>query len=536
MGLYDEAVDTLYRATWDYAYHSAAYLELARISSLKGDLQKALNQINESLSTNSRNNSSMELKSSILRRLGNYKEAMEALAGLPENDPLDFRAENEKYLILKESGDTQGAEKPLADLKLKMRDFDQNYLELGIAYLNDGLTDEAEEVFRRFTGKNPLVCYYLGFIQDKKGNKTEATKLFKDGSDMSVDYVFPFRLETAKVLKLASEYHADDAKPWYYLGNLLYDKQPGKAIEAWENAVRLDPSLAIAHRNLGWGYYHHQGDGLKAIASYEKALSLKKDEPVYYEELDALYEMSNAPVEKRLTLFEESNDIVSKRDDAFARQITVLTLAGKPEKSVEYLTGRKFNYREGSSRVRDIIIDAHLMLGKKYFGEKKYNKALEEFLLAQVPEEEAGESRSGNRNLQVDYFIGMAYDALGNRSKAKKYYALSTVQESGNSSFIKYFQGLSWLKLGKKTDAADAFNALITEGEREIKQSSSGEVDFFAMFGTKEAENARLSNAYLLKGLGYKGLGNTTAAKDNLQKAVELSASNLYAITELSAL
>jgi tetratricopeptide (TPR) repeat protein len=536
MGLYDEAVDTLYRATWDYAYHSAAYLELARISSLKGDLQKALNQINESLSTNSRNNSSMELKSSILRRLGNYKEAMEALAGLPENDPLDFRAENEKYLILKESGDTQGAEKPLADLKLKMRDFDQNYLELGIAYLNDGLTDEAEEVFRRFTGKNPLVCYYLGFIQDKKGNKTEATKLFKDGSDMSVDYVFPFRLETAKVLKLASEYHADDAKPWYYLGNLLYDKQPGKAIEAWENAVRLDPSLAIAHRNLGWGYYHHQGDGLKAIASYEKALSLKKDEPVYYEELDALYEMSNAPVEKRLTLFEESNDIVSKRDDAFARQITVLTLAGKPEKSVEYLTGRKFNYREGSSRVRDIIIDAHLMLGKKYFGEKKYDKALEEFLLAQVPEEEAGESRSGNRNLQVDYFIGMAYDALGNRSKAKKYYALSTVQESGNSSFIKYFQGLSWLKLGKKTDAADAFNALITEGEREIKQSSSGEVDFFAKFGTKEAENARLSNAYLLKGLGYKGLGNTTAAKDNLQKAVELSASNLYAITELSAL
>ena len=34
--LYDEAIDTLYRATWDYAYHSAAYLELARISCLKG--------------------------------------------------------------------------------------------------------------------------------------------------------------------------------------------------------------------------------------------------------------------------------------------------------------------------------------------------------------------------------------------------------------------------------------------------------------------------------------------------------------------
>ncbi len=128
----------------------------------------------------------------------------------------------------------------------------------------------------------------------------------------------------------------------------IYDKQPDNAIEAWENAVRLDPSLAIAHRNLGWGYYHHQGEGLKAITSYEKAISLKKDEPVYYEELDALYEMSNAPVEKRLALFEGNNEVVSKRDDAFARQITVLTLAGKPDKAVEYLTGRKFNYREGS--------------------------------------------------------------------------------------------------------------------------------------------------------------------------------------------
>jgi tetratricopeptide (TPR) repeat protein len=533
LGLYNEAVDTLYRATWDYACHSAAYLELARISALKGDFQKALDQVNESLTTNSRNNSAIGLKSSILRRLGNYKSATAALAELPENDPLDFRAGNEVYHILKQSGENQKADKALADLKLKMRDFDQNYLELGIAYLNDGLTDEAEDVFNRFQGKNPLVCYYLGYIRDRKGNKTEAAKLFKEGSELPVDYVFPFRLETVNVLKLASVYNPNDAKPWYYLGNLLYDKQPGKAIEAWEVAVRLDPSLAIAHRNLGWGYYHHQGDGLKAISSYEKAMALNKNEPVYYEELDALYEMSNAPVEKRLKLFEGNNEVVSKRDDAFAHQITVLTLAGKPEKSVEYLTGRKFSYREGSSRVRDILIDAHLMLGKKYMAEKNYNKALEEFLLAQVPEEEAGGSRLGNRNLQVDYFIGSAFEALGNKSNAKKYYSLSTAQESRNSSYIKYYQGLSYSRLGKKKEADDAFNGIIEEGERQVKQSASNEVDFFAKFGEKEAENARLSNAYLLKGLGYKGLGNSTSAKENLLKAVELSASNLYAITEL---
>jgi tetratricopeptide (TPR) repeat protein len=533
LGLYDEAVDTLYRATWDNAYHSAAYLELARISALKGDFRKALMQVNESLSTNSRNNSAIGLKSSILRHLDNNRDAMEVLAGLPETDPLDFRSGTEVYLILKQSGENQKADKALADITLKMRDFDQNYLELGIAYLNDGLTDEAEDIFKRFNGKNPLICYYLGYIQDKRGKKSEAVKLFKEGSGLPVDYIFPFRLETVNVLNLASLYNTNDAKPWYYLGNLLYDKQPGKAIEAWEKAIRLDPSLDIAFRNLVWGYYHYQGDGLKAISSYEKAMALNKNEPVYYEELDALYEMSNAPVEKRLKLFEGNNEVVSKRDDAFARQITVLTLAGEPEKSVEYLTGRKFSYREGSSRVRDILIDAHLMLGKKYMAEKNFSKALEEFLLAQVPEEEAGGSRSGNRNLQVDYFIGSAYEAIGNKSRAKNYYSMSTTQESRNSSYIRYYQGCSYLRLGKKKEADDAFNAIIAEGERQVKQNASNEADFFAKFGEKEAENARLSNAYLLKGLGYKGLGNTTAAKENLKKAVELSASNLYAITEL---
>ncbi len=185
LGLYDEAIDTLYRATWDYAYHSAAYLELARISSIMGDFQKALDQVNESLSTNSRNNSALGLKASLQRRLGNNKEAFETIADLAKHDPLDFRAANEVYLMAKKSGEVPEAEKVLVDLKLKMRDFDQNYQELGVAYLNDGLTDEAKDVFNRFTGQNPMICYYLGYIEDKKSNKAEAARLFSKGSSIA---------------------------------------------------------------------------------------------------------------------------------------------------------------------------------------------------------------------------------------------------------------------------------------------------------------------------------------------------------------
>ena len=78
--LYDEAIDTLYRATWDYAFHSNAYIELARISCLMGDLPKALEQINESLTTNAVNNSAINLKASIQRNLGDTDGAGKTLA------------------------------------------------------------------------------------------------------------------------------------------------------------------------------------------------------------------------------------------------------------------------------------------------------------------------------------------------------------------------------------------------------------------------------------------------------------------------
>ena len=47
---------------------------------------------------------------------------------------------------------------------------------------------------------------------------------------MTVDYCFPFRLETVKVLNTALKYNPGDAKAYYYMGNLLYDKQPDKPL------------------------------------------------------------------------------------------------------------------------------------------------------------------------------------------------------------------------------------------------------------------------------------------------------------------
>jgi tetratricopeptide (TPR) repeat protein len=99
---------------------------------------------------------------------------------------------------------------------------------------------------------------------------------------------------------------------------------------------------------------------------------------------------------------------------------------------------------------------------------------------------------------------------------------------------ISYYQGLSWQKLGNRQKADEIFRKLVDAGTQMLE--SSAEPDFFAKFGERSTGNARLSNARLITGLGYKGLGETAKAKENLEQAVSLSVSNLWAGVELMGL
>ena len=541
LDLYNKAEDTLYRATWDYAYHSAAYFELAQISCIKGDFKKALHQVNEALSTNTKNTRIIGLKASILRKLGSYSDATKTLTEIHQIDPLSFRVENEMYLVAKASSNTSDTSKKLANLTKKMRDDDQNYLELAVGYLNEGLLLEAEDVLQRYQGENPIVQYYLGYIQDKLGNKDQAINHFKMAGSLSEEYCFPFRLETVKVLRKALEYNDEDGKAYYYLGNILFDKQPAKAIEFWKNTIVSEPELAMAHRNLGWGYYNYGKDLEKAITAYENAISFDHTDATFYTELDKLYELNNSPVEIRLALFDGKNEFVKRRDDAFVRQLTVLTLAGEPDKAVGYLKDKVFSYREGASTVREIIIDAQLILGIQYYSDKKYQKALDHFLLAQVPDEEAGSARSGKREIQVNYYIGLAYEALQNKKEAKTYFTLAikveTSEEKGdNTGFMSYYKGLSYLKLQKKAEADTIFELLVANGDNQLNPDSSNQTDYFQIFGQQQDKNSRTPMSYTIRGLGFKGLGEKNKAQEDLKKAVDLSVGNLWAMLVLEGL
>jgi tetratricopeptide (TPR) repeat protein len=132
----------------------------------------------------------------------------------------------------------------------------------------------------------------------------------------------------------------------------------------------------------------------------------------------------------------------------------------------------------------------------------------------------------------VNYYIGLAYKVLGENSKAETFFGKATGQGTENvSGIMDYYKGLSYAELGEKRRADQVFKSMI-EHANDVLQGEET-VEAGVIFGASEADNVRKSLYYTIRGLGNKGLDKTNQAEEDLQKAVDLSRSNLWAKVEL---
>ena len=220
------------------------------------------------------------------------------------------------------------------------------------------------------------------------------------------------------VLEMAIEKRPGDARALYYLGNLLYDKQPKRAMKYWDRCVQVDPSLAIAWRNLGWASWYTDHNASRAIGCYEQAVQIKSDDPVYFYELDKMYEKNNTDIGTRLKMMESNQPVVVQRDDAYLREIRLMMLAGRTAEACEGLSGRHFHVREGDEHIHDMHMDAHLLLGIGFLNAGKTKDAITAFNKAlEYPDnQQSGKPLNEARWAQINYYLGLAFKnrATGN--------------------------------------------------------------------------------------------------------------------------
>ncbi len=417
----DEAADAFYRATWDYAFHSAAFFQLATLSCRKGDYTAALEQIDLSLSTNALNTRAQVLKATILRKLNRLPDAIELAEKVLAVDPLDFGAMNERFVSLTALSRRDAADKGFVQITTAMRGQVQSYLELATDYMDCWLWDDASQVLSRISDSTyPMVWYYMGFLCQKKNAPSCPSVSWKHAAELPPDYCFPFRGESAAVLQAAIDANPKDSRAWYYLGNLLYELQPEKAVDAWEKARSIDDHFALVHRNLGWAYFRTNKDTPAAIASYEKAVACNNADARYYIELDDLYDRANTDPEKRLAMLLTNPNLAETNKPMLIRQITLRVTTGDYDKAIALLSGNQFFIAEGGGReLSNAWIDSHLLRARRYLTEKSFDKALADCAAAGVfPENLSQESsRDEDRLPQIDCETALALTAPARRTR-----------------------------------------------------------------------------------------------------------------------
>jgi tetratricopeptide (TPR) repeat protein len=403
----------------------------------------------------------------------------------------------------------------------------ENSLEVAADYSGCGFYEEAIDVISRLVNGDkkaasyPLLHYSLAYFSDKLLKQAETREHLFRAAKLPPDYCFPFRLESIPILRWAARENPEDARAPYYLGNLLFDRQPEKAIAEWERAVGLDETFATAHRNLGIAYSRLRNDLPRAIACLEAAVACDPSDPRLFFELDQLFDLADVPPQKRLDVLTRNHPAVAKRDDSLTREIVLLVELGGYDRALELIEGHHFHVWEGGGEIHGVYVDAHILRGQRELAEGKYDRALRDYMAAlEYPDNlEVGRPASGGREAEIHYFIGTAWEAKGEKAAAVDTFQRSVDAASGPSE-TAYFQGLSWRKLGQEPRARECFDRLISYARENLNKAPA--MDYFAKFGEKESGRRRTAYFHYLSGLGRLGRGEEAEAKTEFLKALEL--------------
>ncbi len=377
--------------------------------------------------------------------------------------------------------------------------------------------------------------YFMAHLYHQQGEETKAQEHLQKATTASMDYVFPHRLEMLPVWYYALKKQPGDARAYYFLGNLWYDRQPQEGINCWHRAVDLAPDLAIAWRNLGFGYHRHLKQIPQAIQYYEQAIRVNPQDPTYYLELDNLYAQNNTAPAVRLATMQKNLPLMATHNNLFMHYLHVLVLNGQIDQTINHLNTYFFTAMEGNEWIHDIHVNAHLLQGLHLVKANKKKAALNVYLKAtEYPaNQRVGKTSENVRDIQVHYYVGEGYFLNGNKSKAQDYFQRAATQACGDNEYL-YYQALALEKLGRTSEAQATVARLAASAEKKLRDG--GETDFFSKFGETGNEKLMLANTHYQLGLARLAQKNAKEAKASFRTALEWRADHLWAQTMLKSM
>lgn len=517
-GRMDEAYARFYKSCWNAAWQDAGYFACAQISLMQGHLEDALDEIDRSLIRNWHHHKARALKAAILRKMGRKEDALRLIEDSLDIDKFNFGCRYEKYLLTGDVADLQV-------LKELMRGEAHNYDEIALDYCGAGCWTEAASLWNIASSENavtPMTYYYWGWCLEE-GGLEGADAIFAKAVAACPDYCFPNRLEAILALQCAMEKNPEDARAPYYLGNLYYDKrQYDLATEYWEKSATLDASFPTVWRNLALVYFNKQHQEEKALECMEKAFHLDETDARILMELDQLYKRMQRPHAERLAFLQQYPALIAQRDDLVLEEITLLNQTGAYEKAKTLLDAHIFHpWEGGEGKVPAQYQFARVELAKLALKEGRNEEAVQLLEECLVYPHHLGEGKLyGAQENDFYYFLGCAYDAMGQKEKAKECWEKATLGPTEPAAALYYndakpdkifYQGLALMKLGRTDEAKGRFHKLTSYGEKHLFDKVK--LDYFAvslpdlLIWEDDLEVRNIIHCKYMMALGYCGLG-----------------------------
>ena len=524
---FDEAYAAFYKAAWNFAQSSPAFLALAEMDCARKHWKSALAHLENSLRLNAENLWARNLKVLIWRELEFDEKAENFLAETAKLDALDQTA---KFLR---------GENLQCDWQTRL-DIAHDFARAGfyvkaIDILTAENPPENSSLQTQNFGVAPLVYYTLGKFYKQLSNDEKALENFKIAAESSTDYCFPQRLEEIEILRAAMRENPTDANAPYYLGNLFYDKKRhAEAIELWEKSAALDPRFSIVWRNLGIGYFNVLKDAERAKTAYNQAFAANETDARILFERDQLWKRVGETPEKRLRELEKYFELVNRRDDLTIEICALYNQTDQPEKALRLLESRRFQpWEGGEGQTLAQFVRARLLLGGKALQHNDLQTAKKHFEAALNAPENLGEAKHLLANQSdIFYRLGVVENLSGNQKQAADYWRKASnfkgdFQAMSVRAFseMTYYSALSMQKSGDAEKSKSLLKELLAYAEN--LEKTTAKIDYFAtslptmLLFEDDIQARQKTDALFLQAQAHLGSGDFQKAETLLRQVLE---------------
>jgi hypothetical protein len=370
------AKDRLATASLDPIYRSAALYHLAKIAVKERNYSQSLVLVEQSLESQNENWNAKQLEIIVLRNLNLNARALLKAKEVLFKDPLNHFARFEIAQITKNDVDRQEFMGMIrGELSV------ETYLEIAINYVDLGLYGRALEVLKE-APKNPIISLWNSYLYNKINLKNESEISLNEVISMSCEGVFPFRNETAFVLKWAIK----QKQHW----KLLYYHHLTTASYRSEKQGTVDFGLMDTQMPQPdfVPYYLYKADVFKrdkitAKASLERAYEL---EPHNWRVVKALSDFyaANGQLKKALevnTNFDKVQNFVKveKPDHEVyilgQQRAYVLLKLGRYKECIDWMKSLTILPNEGASGAHALFREANIRYAAELTKNRKYKEA-----------------------------------------------------------------------------------------------------------------------------------------------------------------